>query len=216
MLMIGLALVGGLIFLFVIVPQFVQLFFRFFGGGDLGLNQDDTVPPQVPIISPLPEATSESTLELQGFGEAGSQVVIVLNGNELDRIEVDDQGEFSYSLNLEEGENQLVIFGVDEAENESNSRQLVIALDTKAPSLAFESLENGQEVLGRNNQQFVIRGETEPGSSLSLNDKNVYVALDGTFNTTYFLSEGENTLRFMVTDKAGNQIEREVKLNFRY
>ena len=213
--MIVLAIAGSLIFLFVIVPQLVQLFFRFFGGSDLGLDLGDTVPPQVPIVSPLPEATAESSITIEGFGEADSQVVFKLNGREVEQVEVNQQGEFSYPLALEEGENIVVLYGVDEAGNESTGRQFVIALDTEAPSLAFEALEDGQEAVGKNSQNFVIRGETEPGSTLTLNDRSAYVNLDGTFSITHYLQEGDNTLKFVVTDKAGNSTDREVKVSFK-
>lgn len=215
MLTIILSIGGLLLFLFVLVPQLVQLFFRFFGGGELNLTREDIVPPQVPIINSLPEATAESLVTLEGFGEPASQVAIVLNGEELDKVVVDEQGSWSYSLGLEEGENLIVAYGIDEAENESNTKEIKIILDTELPALTFEDLENGKEIAGRSNQNLSIRGETEPNSDLTLNDKNVYVKSDGTFSTSYYLNDGENTLKFIVTDQAGNQAEREVKVNFR-
>jgi len=49
--MIILAILGVILFIFVIMPQVVQLFFRLFGTGDLSPLTSDTVPPQVPVFN---------------------------------------------------------------------------------------------------------------------------------------------------------------------
>jgi hypothetical protein len=216
MLMIVLAIAGSLLFLFVVVPQIVQLFFKFFGDGDVSFGQEDTVPPQVPIIAPPPEATTEDSVELEGFGEVDSEIVVVVNGEETDRIGVNNEGQFTYFLALDEGENLISLYGVDEAGNESDPRKFGVILDTEEPSLAFEDLKEGEEIVGKDQQNYTIRGETEPESTMTLNDRNVYVKLDGTFSTTYYLKEGDNTLKFVVVDKAGNSIERQFKVKFKY
>jgi hypothetical protein len=215
-LMIILALIGALIFLFVVMPQVVQLFFRSFGAGDLNFKQEDTIPPQIPIISSPPEATDQEKVKLTGFGEAESRVAVVVNGEEMARVAIDDQGNFSYTLELTEGENLISLHGVDEADNESRTRDFVIVLDTEMPSLAFEDLDEGRQIVGRDNQNMNIRGETEPNSQLTLNERSVFVRSDGTFTAQFYLVEGDNTLKFMVVDQAGNRTEREVRVSFRY
>ena len=108
------------------------------------------------------------------------------------------------------------MYGVDETGNQSNSRTVLIIRDTQTPSLSFEDLADGKQITLRENQTLQIRGETEPDSQLTLNDRSVYVSSDGTFSASYYLQEGNNTLRFVVTDKAGNRTERTVTINFRY
>jgi hypothetical protein len=216
MLMIGLAIAGLLLFIFIIMPQAIQLFFRIFGSGNLDFVQADSVPPQVPVLSLLPEATKESTLELKGYGEAGSDVVVVRNGEEVGRSEVNSEGQFTYNLELIDGDNLMGIYGIDDADNQSTSRSFLIVRDTEAPMLAFEDLEDDRQILLRENQNLQIRGETEPDSQLTLNDRSVYVKSDGTFSTSFYLNEGDNQLKFVVTDLAGNRTEREVRVNFKY
>jgi hypothetical protein len=215
-LMIVLALAGSLVFLFVVMPQVVQLFFRFFGSGDTNFGQEDTIPPQVPIVTLPPPATSKTSLDLEGFGEADSLVVVVHNGREIDQVEVDNEGQFSYTLELDKGENLVSLYGVDQAGNESATRQLVIVQDSEAPTLLFEDLDEGKQIVGRDQQNFSVRGETEPESQLTLNDRSVFVRSDGTFTAQIYLQEGDNTLKFVVIDQAGNRTEREVRVTFRY
>ena len=214
--MIILAILGVILFIFVIMPQVVQLFFRLFGTGDLSPLTSDTVPPQVPVLSTLPEATKEATLEMAGYCEPDSQVVVVRNGDEVGKTKVKSDGQFSYTLELMDGDNTIDVYGVDETGNQSNSRTVLIIRDTQTPSLSFEDLADGKQITLRENQTLQIRGETEPDSQLTLNDRSVYVSSDGTFSASYYLQEGNNTLRFVVTDKAGNRTERTVTINFRY
>jgi bacillopeptidase F len=214
-LMIFLAIAGLLLFVFVIMPQAVQLFFRIIGTGDLSSTANDTVPPQVPVVTLTPEATKETSLAIEGFGEADSEVVVVINGQEVGRTAVDTEGKFTYTLSLEEGENTVSLYGVDEAGNESHTRDFTVTQDNQAPTLAFEDLENGKQVTLRKNQTLEIRGETEVGAQLILNDRTVFVRTDGTFSTSLFLQEGDNALHFVATDKAGNTTDRSVTVNFR-
>jgi hypothetical protein len=47
-----------------------------------------------------------------------------------------------------------------------------------------------------------------------LNDRLIVVDEAGQFSTTYYLNEGENVLRFVAIDQAGNQGELEIKVKF--
>lgn len=214
--MILLTIVGAIVFVFVLLPQLVQLFFRIIGTGDVSFQPQDTIPPQMPVITPLPEATNEDSVLLEGFGEADSQVRVIVNGVEVTQVAVDSAGEFSYTLSLSEGENAVALYGIDEAGNESQPRLADIIRDIEAPQLVFDDLADGKEVTLRANQNLEIRGETEPGSQLQLNNRLVFVGSDGMFRTTYHLSEGDNDLEFEVTDKAGNQTAQTITVRFRY
>ena len=51
----------------------------------------------------------------------------------------------------------------------------------------------------------LIEGETEPGATVTINQKEVPVKEDGTFTTTVELIKGVNNLSIETTDKAGNR-----------
>ncbi len=52
--------------------------------------------------------------------------MFVLNSEELEQVEVDDEGKFEYDLLLEDGDNELVLYGIDEAENESVQTKFIV------------------------------------------------------------------------------------------
>ncbi len=214
--MIVFSIVAVLVFFLVIMPRLINLFFNFLGTGDISFKEKDEVPPQVPIILPFPDSIKDAVLTIEGFAEAKSKVVVVKNGEQTDEIVVDDKGSFEYQLTLTEGENKLSFYGVDEAGNESNTtNDMFINLDNEAPILELENLTDGQEILAKENQNYAIKGKTEPHSKLHINDRSVYVDGEGSFKFSYYLQEGDNELKFKIEDRAGNVTEQTLMVKFR-
>jgi hypothetical protein len=204
-------------FIFVIMPQFIRLADSFFNGSEGVVESQDQVPPQTPILAAPVSATNSASLPISGVGEAGSQVVLVVNGERLADVKIDDLGEFEFSVQLTEGENALAVFSVDEAGNESvETREYRVELDMLAPEIELESPQDGDNIDLRKNQITTIKGMTEPKAKVFINDRLVYARADGGFSMSFKLEEGENKLKFKVEDKGGNVSEKEITVKFRF
>ncbi|MCC6711310.1 MAG: hypothetical protein IT416_03080 [Candidatus Pacebacteria bacterium] len=215
--MIVFAILAVLVFIFILMPKLIGLFFNFIGTGDLSFKEEDTVPPQIPVVLPLPESTKEDQLLVEGYAEAKTKVIILNNSEKVGEVTVDDEGAFEYELILVNGDNSLSFYGIDEAENESTvTTPFTIVQDKEAPTLELENLTNGQEILSKSNQNYVIKGKTEPRAKLSVNERSIYVNADGGFQSNYFLAEGDNELKFVMEDRAGNKAEQIITVKFRY
>lgn len=55
-----------------------------------------------------------------------------------------------------------------------------------------------------------VTGSTEPGASVSVNDKEVVAGADGSFKTTVSLDEGDNYISIVAYNNLGNVAEREI------
>ena len=205
-----------LVFIFFLVPNIIKIFFNVIDQ-DSPFEVTDDVPPQVPILSSNPpEATYSASLKLAGYAEAKSKVIFVLNGEEVAEVEVSEEGQFDHDLDLKEGENEILLYGLDEAGNESlKTRSYFLTQDTEAPFIDIEKPEDGASIELKKNRSTQITGSTEPDVKMYLNDRLVLVNSDGEFSTTYYLAEGENKLHFKAVDKAGNSTEKEITVNFR-
>ncbi len=213
-IMMAASIIIVLLFIFVILPLVVRLFFQFIDKGS-PFEPGDTVPPQAPIIQSPINATNSATLPISGVAEAGSKVVFILNGSQLDEIEANDEGKFKYDLFLSEGENLLGLYSVDAAGNESiKTKNYNILYDSESPILEIEFPQDGQEITLVKNQVIEIKGKTEPGAKVYVNDRLSYPNALGEFKSRYSLSEGENVLKFKAVDKGGNVNEMEVKVGF--
>ena len=58
----------------------------------------------------------------------------------------------------------------------------------------------------------VVKGETEPGISITVNGQNVLVDSDGTFETTLGVAPGQKDFQFIATNKFGKQKTETVSL----
>lgn len=214
--MIFLSVLILLFFIFVLLPGGVRLFFSFLDS-NTGLDPQDTIPPQVPILSSPIEATYSASLKLTGYAEPKSKVILILDGQKQDEFVVSDDGNFEYDFSLRDGENTFSLYSLDEAENASpNTRSYTVVLDKDAPIIDVESPKNDSVVESKKNQSMSVIGKTEPGAKIYLNDRLLSVKSDGVFTGTYNLIDGENLLKFKAVDRAGNQTETDLKVTFKY
>jgi uncharacterized protein YfaP (DUF2135 family) len=207
-------LLGG--FIFFVLPNVVRVAFNVLDSDPIaGLG--DTVPPQIPILSAPVNATHSAEIKISGFGEAGSEVVLVLSGEEADKQQIDEEGKFEFMVELTEGENSIATYAIDEAKNESiASKSYSVLLDSEAPTLEIESPEAGSTITLRKNQLTTIKGKTESKAKVYVGGKLTFADFEGAFSTTYNLSEGENKIEIEARDSAGNMTKQELVVNFSY
>lgn len=205
-----------LLFIFVIMPNLIRFFFSILDK-ESPVDQSDTVPPQTPVLSAVPpEATYSATLNLAGYAEAESKVIFVLNNNIDSEVVVDNQGQFTYELSLVEGDNDLALYGIDNAGNESvKTRSYRIVRDEEAPTLELAEPSDGQKIELKKNRTINVKGQTEVGAKVTLNGRLLSVAEDGEFTGSYYLNEGKNELKFLAVDQAGNQTEQIISVEFK-
>lgn len=205
-----------LVFLFLILPYAPKLLASLVEKGG-SITQEDTIPPQVPVFNSPPQATNLAQIELSGFAEPDSSVLLVLNGNEAAEVLASEDGTFAQTIDLQEGDNTVAAYSKDAADNESAlSREYTIVLDTEAPTLTLpETLVDGAEIVGKENKLFTITGTTEPNAKVAINDRFLFARADGTFSYQLQLTEGENTINFVITDKANNQFEQSLKITYK-
>ena len=208
------AIVGGII-LFFILPRSINFLFKFIDSGQV--EEDSSPPPQVPVIKAPDDATKEKLLTVTGFGEAGSEVVLVLNGEEVSRLDIGDDGGFSFEIELMDGENKIAAFSINDQDKESAlSREYAVTLDTETPTIVIDSPKDGAVIELRENQLTTIQGVTEPQAKVYVNDRLTMAKSDGKFSIQYQLQEGENKIRIRAIDKAGNELMKEIIVQFRF
>ncbi len=215
-LMFGLVVFLILAFLFFVLPNIVRVAFNVLDSDPIA-KSEDTIPPQVPILAAPVEATYSAQVNLSGYGEAKSEIILVLNGNEADKKNIADDGTFSFDVTLTEGENSLATFSRDAAQNESVlSKKYTVVLDVTAPTIEIESPKDGDRITLRKNQITTIKGKTEPKARVFIDSRLVLADAEGNFQGSYNLQEGDNKIVIKATDAAGNQTEKELTVNFAY
>ena len=167
-----------------------------------------------PTLNPLFEATNSAVIEVSGIGsEPGQTIELFLNGERKTDTIVNSNSQFTFSqLRLESGENRIQVRAKKDGKESEFSNQAMVTLDTTPPALEVKEPTDGQII--RKDPQVRIVGKTESESSIFINDFLPIVDTNGNFLYSLPLSNGENSIKIVARDKAGNQTTNEIKVTF--
>src|SRR5699024_5436480 len=90
------------------------------------------------------ELTNESNIEVSGNATPESEVQLTNNGENLEKVEDDDDGSFHVEVSLNEGENELQAVAISDGSPVSASDTVTVTLDTETPELSIDSPEDGE------------------------------------------------------------------------
>lgn len=175
----------------------------------------DKTPPFPPILSPVVSATNSASLKIEGYGEPSTTLKIMVNDEEAKKTLLDTGGSFSFTdIKLSAGKNTISATLTDEAGNESPpAPQLQVEYKKGAPKLEISEPTENQEFKG-SQQEITVKGTTDPGNDVRINDRFVTVHDDGSFSFNFKLGDGENTLMVVARDSAGNETKLERRVTY--
>lgn len=174
-------------------------------------NQELILPP---ILDPLPEATNSASIAITGKGDPGVKVVLYIDEEESTTLPVKDDGTFSFTKKLPEGNHTVSAKAKNDKDSLSDLSNVVrINIMRTKPELTVTSPQEGARIVGESNT-VTVKGKTSPDNAVTVNDRLAVVSNDGSFSYSYSLSEGENTIRIVATDPAGNQESAERRATY--
>jgi len=131
-----------------------------------------------------------------------------------DTILLDENGNFSFNLDLIEGENITKIIAINPL-NDTDEKVLKVILDTQPPEIYYnvpqKVYDKNLTILG------YVRDKGLSGikeNSLIINGEKVELNENLYFQKLLILSEGYNKIIFEVEDMAGNKILKELQINY--
>jgi hypothetical protein len=155
----------------------------------------DLTPPPLSVFQPRDgQVTNQSSVTVSGRTEPNATVG--LNGK---AVQANPDGTFSAAVDLSVGPNFITVTASDAAGNEARVLRTVIMdndvrLDIASPA---DRLLTTQVTI-------LVTGATDTDALVRLNDAVVTIDADGNFSFTFTLAEGQNTLVFSASDRAGN------------
>ena len=175
----------------------------------------DNIAPSSPSFDYVNNATNSASLDLTGIAEAGSTIVLSLNGKETEKL-TDSSGNFEFlNFKILEGKNNIIGFARDESGNKSSEKPISVLLDTKPPKLEIISPDSAEKQITGGEAKIEIKGKTDEITSVKLNLLRTSVDDNGEFTYKYPLKEGDNEIKVSVEDQAGNKTEKIFKVNYR-
>jgi bacillopeptidase F len=166
-----------------------------------------------PTLDPLSQATNSANFQISGNSARGGQTVeVYLNGDYKTKALTDSNGHFVISdFRLENGTNRI-----KERTNDGNSEsaftdEATVTVSTTPPALKVNEPTDGQTV---KTAQVRVSGKTDSNATVTINDFLPVIDGSGNFSYTLPLKEGENQIKIVAKDIAGNQTTNQLKVTY--
>lgn len=179
-------------------------------GAELTFNMDAFYNPDAVIK--FPDKTKINKDEITIHVALGNTYSIYVEDNEECVLTTDMMIEGDYDLKVPlkyDGSNKLKVYVVD-SDGNMKSTSAEIYKDTVAPILNFDEEYDGLQTA---DSIFTIAGNVANYDSFQINGSDVDVATDGHFEKECTLHLGENRIKVVAADDAGNKTEYEIIIN---
>lgn len=166
-------------------------------------SYDDKLAP--PILNIPFDATNSASIDIDGYAATDTQVELYVNDIAVQKTFTDGTGSFGFNaISLQTGRNY--IYGKTISDNKTSLPSKGIKLDysNEKPNLeVYEPTENKTQSGG--DKKVKITGKTdELNTTVTVNDKQIYVNSEGKFSDERDLSEGDNQINIIATNQYGN------------
>jgi len=178
------------------------------------INEENVLPPLAPRLVIPYEATNSSKIKINGFAENGSIVELLKNEESIGRVEVSEEGDFSFeNIELNDGENIFSAVAIkDKSGSSPNSKEVIVMFDNIAPEI-FISNPNEDNVVVES-ADFDIIGKSEKGVSILVNNRLATVDNEGNFKIKIQLSAGKNEVEIVARDSALNETRKKITITY--
>ncbi len=209
---------GSLTILVIILVIFfgLQIFSRFVGlfnkpAGNTQTKQNILVSP---ALASLPQYTNKQAIIVKATATPNSDIKIFFN-NSSDVTVSDTNGDFALNISLSKGTNTIFAKVIDKTGNSSESSNVfTVNYTTQVPNLTINVPQNNQNFYGSTQKSLDVQGSTDPSNTLTINDHVAVLDGAGKFSYVIDLQSGDNNLKIISTDLAGNKKEIDLKVTF--
>lgn len=170
------------------------------------------IPP--PILNYEYDATNSAQVKIEGSGSPNQVIDLYINGNLVDKTETKDNSSFSFETLLVPGENIIKAKAITENGKESSlSENLTIMFKSEAPSLEIKYPTDSQS-FSKDQNTVEIKGTTDPHVRVTINNFWAVIDEKNNFSYTLALKDGENEIKILAQDQAGNKTEKSIKVTY--
>lgn len=171
-----------------------------------------TVAPTIPTLNQNYQATFSANIKITGVADAKTNIELFQNGQSQGTVLTQDDGTFSMDVALQSGSNIFTATAINDAgQRSAASETYTITYIVKKPNLDVSAPKDGDTT---NASPYTVSGQTDPGDTITINDRLAIVGNDGKFSYNMVLNDGDNKLHIVATDPAGNQTAKDLTLKY--
>lgn len=170
-------------------------------------NERTFVPP--PILNSMPSATSSADVIISGFASPKQNVELYINDNLINKVLADDKGLFSFEEKINSGENIIKAKTIIDNKESEFSSPISITFRNSAPNLNIDAPSDEQS-FSKDQNSIDVKGTTDSDVKVTVNGFWAITDSFGRFSYRLPLSDGENKIKIIAIDLAGNKTEKEL------
>jgi len=209
-----------LIVIFIVFGSYLITSFSLFVEKSQGNNdttsaseQSDTfVAP--PTLNPVANATNKPQITVSGYGQKNQTITLYVNNHIMDKTDVGENNQFHFSsVELQTGQNTIKVKAQSGNKQSDFSNIDTISYLKNPPKLTIDNPQDGQGFSKSSSPSVGVVGTTDAGAKITVNGSWAIVDDQGKFNYLYTLKDGDNDIKVVSTDNAGNQTTKELHIH---
>ena len=178
-------------------------------------NQINFISP--PTLNPLVLATNSAQIVISGKSNKNYSIILYINNKNVDQVQVNEDGTFIFNETLTSGDNQITTKAENNGKQSDTSNGFDVVYKNSPPTLDVSTPSDGQKfdknTIGNGNT-IPVAGKTDAGVSITVNGFWAVVDDNNNFSYTLPLQNGDNEIKIIAMDQAGNKTEKDLKVNY--
>ncbi len=174
-------------------------------------NQINFVAP--PTLNPLPSATNSAKIIISGKSTKDTKIELFINDDLSGDTETDKDGNFVFTQNLESGDSKIKTRAIYKDKKSDFSVSFDVIFKNSQPTLEITSPSDGQ-TFKKDQNSVNVQGKTDPGVSVTVNGFWAVIEDNNNFSYNLPLQNGDNEIKIIAVDQAGNKSEKSLKVNY--
>lgn len=184
-------------------------------GGDTGLttNQNSIKFIPSPVLNPVLSATNSAQIIITGTSQKDGKVELYLNSRKAEEANTTNTGEFRFEITLKKGINTISTRAIYKDTKSDASQKLTVEYKDSAPKLEISSPSDGAS-FKKEDKSVEVKGDTDASVTVTVNGFFALLNENNSFSYVLQLHDGDNEIKIIAEDNAGNKTEKNIKVNY--
>jgi len=166
-----------------------------------------------PVLNPLPNATNSAVIIISGKSQPDKTIQLYLNNDLKNTTQTDTNGSFSFSQTLSAGDNLIETKTEQNNKSSDFSNSFTVSFKNSAPSLTVDSPSDGQS-FSKDQNSVNVTGKTDANVNVTINGFWAIINENNNYSYSLSLQNGDNQIKVIAIDLAGNKTEKDLKVTY--
>lgn len=166
-----------------------------------------------PVLNPIVPATNSAQIIITGISQKDRKIELFLNSRKIDETDTEDNGEFRFEPTLKKGTNTISVRAVYKDKKSDTSEKYIVEYKDTAPKLEISTPSDGAS-FKKEDKSVEIKGQTDANVTVTVNGFFAVTSENNSFSYVLQLHDGDNEVKILAVDNAGNKSEKTIKVNY--